>query len=85
MAAAEKIDFENKIKAPVNKAAGAVDVIGEAGVSNEVIDSPALALQQRVEDELNKKSFQSRRDGSAALLVVCLATWVAGFLLYATL
>lgn len=83
MALAKKVEFEaEEIAEVVAPASKGVEV---ARASASAADSPVFALQQRIENELNSQSFRSRRDGTAALLVVCIATWLAGVLLYAML
>ena len=48
--------------------------------------SPARDLQSRLAEEVARKDDKmSARHVTALVLTVCLATWVGGFLLYATL
>jgi hypothetical protein len=48
------------------------------------VASPAHALQARIAAELTKPSRMSARRIAATILVLCLSTWLAGFILYAT-
>lgn len=51
----------------------------------EHVASPAHALQARIASELVRPGRRSVHRVLATLLVLCLSTWLAGFVLYAAL
>jgi len=67
-------------------------VAGKSGVqavethdSPRHVASPAHALQARIVSELSRPNRRSVRRVVATLLVLCLSTWFAGFVLYSAL
>ncbi len=56
-----------------------------ADESTPVGASPARDMQAHLKTELEKSDKTSAREVTAMLLIVCVATWIVGVALYATL
>ncbi len=60
-------------------------ILDAAGLEGDGAESPARALQARLEAEMALEPKMSARSVTVLVVTVCLATWFAGFLLYASL
>ena len=70
----------------VNSTSGASGIQSvEQHGSPQHVASPAHALQARLAAELTRPKRMSLRRIMSTLLVLCLSTWLAGFILYAAL
>jgi hypothetical protein len=59
--------------------------LGAAGPKADAAESPARVLQARLEAEMALEPKMSARSVTVLVISVSLATWFAGFLLYASL
>jgi hypothetical protein len=59
--------------------------VAVASLGDVAVDSPARALQSRLETEIALEPKMSARAVTVLVISVCFATWFAGFLLYASL
>ncbi|MEQ9435997.1 hypothetical protein [Hyphomonas sp.] len=91
--AAQPVHNQPPQQAPQQADVPEADIVtGKSGVqavdthdSPRHVASPAHALQARIVSELSRPSRRSARRIVATLLVLCLSTWLAGFVLYSAL
>ena len=85
--AAQSAKIENLANVQPNEAASAAQkpALKAAETTDSAGNSPARDLQARLESEIFEDQKMSARSVTAMVLIVCLSTWVAGILLYASL